>query len=846
MLRLALRNLLAHKLRLLLSAAAVVMGVAFISGTMVFTDTLDKTFTDLFQNSTSDVEVQPKAAFETGLTGTSVGGSLPTIRASVVPQVNAVDGVKAAEGYVLGDGVYVLDRNGKVLSTGGAPGIGGSWSRDESLRMATLVEGQPPVGPHEILLDTGTIEKTGYDLGDRVTVLTPGPRVRATLVGIVRYGDSGGMAGATLTVFDVPTAQRLLLRPDRYTGISVTASGVSDEELAGRISAAIGPGYDVKTSAQNAEDLSTSMKDQLSFINTFLLVFAGVALFVGTFIILNTFSMIVAQRTRELALFRALGASRRQTTWSVLAEAFVLGLLGAATGLLLGYGLALALKAFFSSFGVTLDSELVFSTATVAWSLGVGVVVTMVAAYLPARRASRVPPVAAMNPDVVPVARSLRLRALVGAPLLLLGGLALVVGPSLFDGSAAGGVAGAGAAALVIGAIALSPVLARPFIQLVGWVMPRIAGKTGQLAQENALRNPRRTAATSSALMIGLALVTGFSVIGASAKESLDAVIADTMQADYVVSAAVGQPFTSAVATKISRLDGVDSVTRTRFAAAQLGDTQSAVVAYDAGTVDRSLDADFTQGSFEGMRGNGLLVDDVAATENGWHVGDQVAFLLPTGQHRTLTVGGIFKRNNVLGTYVISMRTFMSTGGTPLDRYVYINLSPGADASAVGGAIQKVISSYPVVELKDSAQFQKELRAQVDQLLTLINALLVLSVFIAFLGVVNTLVLSVIERTRELGLLRAIGMNRRQVRRLVRLESVVISVYGAVLGVALGLVLGVSLTSALGDNGITHIAVPAAQLTLFVVLGAVIGVVAAVFPARRAARLKVLEAIATQ
>ncbi len=844
--RLALRNLMAHKLRLLLSAAAVVLGVAFVSGTMIFTDTLQRTFTDLFESTSADVSVTPHQAFDTGLAGTSIGGSRPSVPADVLQQVRAVDGVAAAEGYVETEGVYVLDASGKVLDTGGAPGVGTSWSEEEALSNTTLVDGRAPDGRQEVALDTGTADKAGLQVGDRVDILTTGPRLRATLVGVVRYGENGGLAGASLTLFDMETAQRLLLEPGRYSGVMVAADGVSHDELADRVASALGPRYEVTTQEQQAEDLTAALEDSLSFVNAFLLVFAGVALFVGTFIILNTFSMLVAQRTRELALLRALGASRRQTTWSVLSEAFVLGLLGAVSGLFLGYGLAAGLKAIFGGIGLTLDGPLVFALSTVVWSLVVGVLITLVAAYLPARRAARVPPVAAMNPDVAPRPRSLRLRLLAGAPLTLLGAAALVGGPAVLDGSAAGAVAGAGAAATVIGVIALSPVLARPFIAVVGRALPRLAGRTGHLARENALRDPRRTAATSSALMIGLTLVTGFSIIGASAKASVDAIIGDTMQADYVVSTAVGQPFSASVARRLADVDGVESVTRTRFGMAQVAGHEAVIVAYDRSTVDRSLDVDFVSGGFDGLRANGLLVDEAVARDHGWQVGDEVSFVTPTGGQRDLTVGGTFERNNVLGTYLVSTRTFRAAGGAPMDRYVYVNLSPGTDSAAALAGIEAVVADYPVVELKDAAAFQEEQRAQVDQMLVLINALLVLSVLIAVLGVVNTLALSVIERTRELGLLRAIGMNRRQVRRLVRLESVVISAYGTSLGLVLGVFFGVALTTALRDQGISDVVVPWSQLAIFLVLGAVIGVVAAVFPARRAARLKVLEAIATQ
>ncbi len=846
MFRLGLRNLWVHKVRLLLSGAAVVLGVAFVSGTLVFSDTLESTFTSLFENAASDVTVAPRSAFDTGLTGTGLGGTVSSVPESVVSRVADLDGVAVAEGYVQAEGVYVVDRHGDVLDTGGAPGIGASWSDEPRLRSGSLVEGRAPRGPHEVVLDTGSVEKAGYTLGDTVPLVTTGPRLQASLVGVLRFGDSGGLAGASLALFDSDTAQRLFLGPGRVSGVDVLVDdGATDDEVAATISEALGSRYEVKTNAEQAADLAAQLEDSLQFINTFLLVFAGVALFVGSFLILNTFSMLVAQRTRELALLRALGASRRQTTSSVLVEALVLGVLGSLAGLGLGYGLALGLKAVFGRFGLTLDGGLVFSTSTVVWALALGVLVTVAAAYLPARRASRIPPVVAMNPDIPARRRSLRVRVWIGTPLAAGGAAALLVGPTVLDGTAAAAAAGAGGYALVVGAIVLSPLVARPFVAAAGAVLRRAGGRTAQLARENAKRNPRRTASTASALMIGLALVTGFSIIGASMKASVDRVIGDTMRADYVLSTSLAQPFTPALADELAAIEGVESVTRTRFGVGLFDGKEGVLTAYDAATVDRSLDVGFVEGGFEGLRGAGLLVDEAVAEQRGWHVGDEVGLEMQNGRQERLQVNGTFERNNALGTYLVSLQTYTQLGGAPMDRYVYVNLSPEAGAQS-REAIQEAVRAYPVVDLKDAEEFQDDERGQVDQMLMLVNALLVLSVLIAVLGVVNTLALSVVERTREIGLLRAVGMRRREVRRMVRWESVLISLYGTVTGVLVGILFGVGITRALESQGITDVVVPVAQLVTFLVLGGLVGVVAAILPARRAARLPVLEAIATQ
>jgi putative ABC transport system permease protein len=834
------RSLAAHKLRLAFSGLAIVLGVAFVAGTMIFTDTLNRTFTALFESTAADVGVAPAAEFDEGVDGPSA--TIARLPAALVEEVRAVDGVAAAEGYVQTEGVYVLDREGEVLDTGGAPGVGVSWFEDRQLSPSELTDGRAPARAGEVALDATTAETTGYAVGDTVTLLTPGPRVEAEVVGVFTFGEDGGLAGASLTAFDLTTAQSLLGLEDEYTGIDVlVAEGLTHDEVRDRVAAAVGGGYDVTTAQEQADEQSAALEDGLSFITVLLTAFAGIALFVGSFIILNTFSMLVAQRTRELALLRALGAARGQVTRSVLTEALVMGLLGSTVGLAGGFGIASALRSLFGSFGLTLDGALVLSAGTVAWSYAVGVLVTLVAAYLPARRAAATPPVAAMRDDSVTAERSLRTRSVVGAVLAVLGGAALA-GSALADGAGAAQLVGVGGVALVLAAIALSPVLARPFARSVGAVLPRLWGTTGHLARENAQRNPRRTAATASALMVGLALVTAFSILGTSANASVDKLVGTALRADYVVSTAVGQPFTPEVADRLRGVDGVEAVTQLRFGQSMIDGEGMLLAAVDPTTLERTLVLEYVDGGSAGLDDAGLAVDEPTATARGWSVGDTVELVSATGQGVQVTVGGIYTANQAVGPAVVSLDTFTATGGAELDRYVFLDV---ADAATARAAIEAAIDPYPVVTLKDQEEFAGEEKAQVDQILLLINALLVLSVVIAVLGIVNTLAMSVLERTREVGLLRAIGMTRGQLRRMVRLESVLISVYGSVLGLGLGAVIGVSLTRALSDQGISELVVPGGRLVLFLGMGALIGVLAAVWPARRAARMGVLDAIAT-
>ncbi len=839
------RNLLAHKVRLALSGLAIVLGVAFVVGTLIFTDTLSKTFNDLFESTAADVNVTRAAAFDQGLEGTGSGGTATYVPAELVDEIAEVDGVAAVEGNVQAEGVYILDADGEVLDTGGAPGIGISWDTEESLSPTTLVDGRAATGPGEVMIDTNSVEKTGYRVGDTITVLTPGPRVEAELVGTFRFGDSGGLAGASLTAFDTATAQELLSEPGQFTGIGVgTEDGVDPDVLADRVAAVVGSDYDVKTASEQAESFSADFSEALQFINIFLLVFAGIALFVGTFIILNTFSMLVAQRTRELALLRALGASRGQVTRSVLGEALVVGVIGSTVGLAAGYGIAAGLRALFGSFGLTLDGTLVLATDTVLWGYAVGVLVTLVSAYVPARRAARMPPIAAMRDDVVTVQRGLRRRTAVGVVLTVAGLAALVGGTLSDDGGTGASLVGLGALALILGVTALSPVLARPFLRSVGAVLPRIWGTTGRLAQENAVRNPRRTAATASALMIGLALVSAFSVIGASTNASIDSLIAGSVRAEYIVSSAVGQPFSPDVAEEVGAVDGVAAVMPLRWGQAQLDGQTSLLTGVDPDALPRTIELSVIDGSAEGLGGDGVLVDQPTAEGRGWAVGDTVEVLTLDNRQEQLSVSGIFETNQVIGSTVVSLDTLAGAGGVEQDRFLFVDLADGTSPADVRPQLDEVLDAYPIVNLKDQTEFQDEQKGQIDQLLLLINAMLVLSVLIAALGIVNTLAMSVIERTREIGLLRAVGLGQAQLRRMVRLEAVIISLYGAVLGLVLGTLFGVALSRSLADQGITELAVPYPRMAVFLLVAGLIGVLAAVFPARRAAKLKVLDAIA--
>jgi putative ABC transport system permease protein len=844
MLKASLRSVLSHKLRLTLSAVAVVLGVAFVAGTLVFTDTINKTFQNLFDQVSSDVTVTKKAAFDATFEG---GQQFPsTVPAALVDQISGIPGVEAVVGAITVEGVRVIGPDGKLLGSTVAPGIGVDWTESGVPSPVRLVEGNPPSEPGEVAIDTVTAKQGSLKVGDRVTVITPGPRLQAVVTGVMKFGNSGNLAGATLTAFDPGTAHQLLGSPD-FTEILVkTAGGATHQEVRDRIAASLPSGYEVLTKQQQADKNSSDIEQGLQFITIFLLVFAGVAVFVGIFLILNTFSMLVAQRTRELALFRAIGASRRQVTMSVLAEALVTGIVGSTLGVGLGIGLAVGLQALFATFGfdITVDS-LQIAPRTIVVAYLVGIPVTVLGALFPARRAAKVPPVAAMRDDIAMPARSLHLRAIVGAVITVVGAAVFAVSP-IADGGLSAALLGAGVLGVFVGIAVLSPVLSRPVVRALGAAYPRLFGAVGRLSRENALRNPRRTAATASALMIGLALVGAISVLSASANSSLGRLVDRSVGSDFILSDAFGTPFSPQVADSLEGVDGVASVTRQRYAPVQLDGDTAFMSAMSADSLDEALALDFASGSTAGLAGRGLLVDKSTAAEKGWQVGATVPARFQNGTKLDLKVGGIYDTSPILGPYAVSLETLAAGGVKPLDSYVLINVADGADPASVKRALDAKLASHPEVALKDQTEFKAEQRGSLNQLLYLIYALLGLAIVIAVMGIVNTLALSVTERTREIGLLRAVGMSRRQLRRMVRLESVVISVFGAVLGLTIGVAFGVALQRVLADEGIDVLSVPAGQLVGFLVIAAVVGVLAAVWPARRAARLDVLRAITTE
>jgi putative ABC transport system permease protein len=843
MLRTAWRNLRHHKLRLVLSGVAIILGVGFVVGTLIFTDTLNRTFTGLFAQTTSDVVITPTEDVQTS----GIAGTMATLPGDLLATVAGVDGVAKSAGAVFADGVTILDAQGKAMGTAGPPQFGSNWNDDETLTPYRLIDGRGPAADGEVAIDSVSAEKSGYAVGDPVKLIGPQGAFQAELVGVFRYGTSGNLAGATIAAFATPFAQQVLLGGrDAYTEIdAVAAEGTSQEALAGRVREAVGTGVTIRTGQQAADKATADLTAGLSFINIFLLVFAGIALFVGTFIILNTFSMLVAQRSRELALLRALGATRGQVLRSLLAESFIVGLVGAALGLVLGVAVAFGLQGLFKAIGADIPSEgLVVLPRTVVVGLGIGVVVTVVAAFSPALRASRIPPMAALREDVALPARSLRLRAISGAILLGLGLAAMTVG-AVSGGGTGSQYVGIGVISALIGAIILSPAIAGPSVRILGFAFPRVFGTVGSLALQNAERQPRRTAATASALMIGLALVSALTIFATSAKSSINQVIDRTIGAEFLISNQAQRPFPEQVAVDVATVPGVSSVSPVKLMPGLVNGQAAALVGIDPRTYVGMANLDFTAGGIDALGPDGMLVDSQSATAAGLALGDVATVQVPTGTAKFRVVG-LYQSAGAFSGYVVRSESLAAMGVAVGDSFIYARADADADLAAVEEGITSALTDYPTVQVLSQAEFKAQITSSVDQLLLVMVMLLSLAILIAILGIVNTLVLSVIERTREIGMLRAVGALRRQIRSMVVLEALVIAVYGAVIGLVLGVWFAVALQRTLVEQGIEVLDVPWLALVGFLVVAGVVGVLAALWPAFRAGRLNVLRAITTE
>ena len=858
MLRLGIKSLLAHKVRFALTASTIVIGVAFVVASFVTADSLRSGFDQLAEdiNTGTDYTVRGELPF-----GDVFDAVAPPVPAELVDDIAAVDGVEIAAGGFFVDGVIPVDGSGEPVTTFGPPAAGSNWIEDESLSQFYLIDGRWPVGIGEFALDVNSFADYDFELGGTYQIVTPtGPR-EFTLTGTAQFGfpeDAG--VGAIFSLFDSATAQEVLGYPGEFTAISVRAEAGADiAEVQTRIEAVLPDGVEVITAAESAEEFSEGTETIIGPFQTILLVFAFIVLFVSMFIISNTFNIVLGQRVRELSLLRAVGATPQQVRRSVLTESAIIGIVASVAGLGLGMLGALGIKALFNALGASLpEGSLPLTLRTVLWAVAVGVGFTVLASLVPAIKASRISPVAGLSEGTTSDE-----RASLGWKRLASGGVLLAIGLVLtglglfgdFDGATPQlSTLGAGAAITFVAVSVLSPLVARSVVSLLArplvWIMPI----SGRLARANAARNPRRTSATAVALTIGLALVTMVSIVGQSLKVSFGNRLATAFTADFIVTvdtqaglpktlstdieaAGIGTPVGfdfDLVQIETSDTEALTTVVQTTLTAARISD------------LDAVINIDVVEGSLDSLDPqSGLLIHSDVAGDEGLAIGDQVDLTFVSGDRVTVSVAAIFEGSGFWSNWFIDSALHSQVATTAFDDVVMVK-SAIDDPEAARAAIDEVLSGYPQAVLEDRQEFQESIESNLNTVLVLVNVFLGFALLIALVGIVNTLTLSVFERIREIGLLRAVGMTRRQMRRMIRWEAAAVSLYGAVVGVMLGAAFGVATSAAIPEDIIDTIAVPYLQLYVFLVISVGFGLIAALFPAFRASRMNVLDAIADE
>ena len=853
MIRVALRGLAGRKFRTVLTAIAIVLGVAMMSGAYVLTDTIDKAFDAIF--------VESYAGTDAVVTGEDAGISFEgeqsqagPIPEDVLEQVRNVDGVEVAAGSVTDMQTKLLKPDGEAIDTADAPAL--AFGLDtapeyERFNPLNLVDGNWPSGSGEVVIDEGVADDEKLAIGDRIGVAALGPAEEFEIVGIAQYGDLSSLGGATFAIFDIPTAQALLDKEGELDAVQAAAEdGVAPEELVARIRGELGQSVTVRSGTEQASEESNEIAFFTNIIRYFLLTFAGIALFVGAFVIFNTLSITVAQRTREFATLRTLGASRRQVLTSVIVEALVIGLLASVIGLFAGLGLAVGLNKLF----VALDAELpqtdtVFATRTIVVSLLVGTLITLIAGLSPAFRATRVPPIAAVREGAqLPRSALSRFAPHIAVVTVVLAVLALgyaMLAPDVATGNRFI-LLGIGVLALFIGVALLSSRLVVPLARLVGWPARRIGGAAGRLAEGNAMRDPGRTASTAAALMIGIALVTFVGVLAQGLRESNSNAIEQQIQADLVVTSQDGYTeFPAAVGDAVAEIPETDVVSNVRQDVAEIDGSGANLTGLDGSTVNQVYDFRWAEGSDEvltSLGDDGAVLPNNVADDKELAVGDSFAVLTTDNKRAKFVVRGIYDGSPfypLLGTASISQDAFDELYDRPRNRFTLINLPGGSGEKAT---VESALADFPDTRVQTRQEWIDKEDEEISQFLLLLYVLLALSVVVSLFGMINTLALSVFERTRELGMLRAVGMTRRQTRRMIRHESVITALIGAALGLPLGVFLALLVTRALSEYDL-QFAVPAGALITFVIVSIIAGIVAAILPARRAARLRVLEAL---
>ncbi|MEU5476601.1 ABC transporter permease [Streptomyces mirabilis] len=851
-LKTSMRNFFAHKGRMALSAVAVLLSVAFVCGTLVFTDTMNTTFDKLFAATSSDVTVSPKAAKSDNTPQNGRPDSLP---ASVLERAKKAQGVKYAEGAVSSMNVTVVNSANKNMgSSTGAPTIAGNWTRND-LRSMEITSGHAPRGPTETMVDADTADKHHLKLGDELRTIAVTGDFKARIVGIATFKVTN--PGAAVVYFDTATAQRELLgTTGRFTHINLsTATGVTNDTLKQNVISSIGAGaYKVQTQKEYSDENRSGVGSFMDVIKYAMLGFAGIAFLVGIFLIINTFSMLVAQRTREIGLMRAIGSSRKQVNRSVLVEATLLGVFGSILGVGAGVGLAVGLMKLMSAAGMDLSTrDLTVKATTPVIGLVLGVVVTVLAAYLPARRAGKVSPMAALRDAGTPAdGKAGLVRGIIGLVLTGAGTFALFTAAGADKASDGSLVLGAGVVLTLIGFVIIGPLLAGGVVRVISAVLLRFFGPVGRMAERNALRNPRRTGATGAALMIGLALVACLSVVGSSMVASATDELDKTVGTDFIIQG--NQRIVPQAAKAIETTPGLEHVTHYRDIEAKIvapdGSSDGDGVTAADPTYAQDLHRKTTAGELTAAYGkDSMSVGSKFATKHHVKLGDTLTVAFKGGSTAKLKVAAITDDNVAIdqGARYLStetMRKYLPADRIPPDQIMFASAKNGQEKQAYA-ALKKSMEQYPQYQVRDQSDYKQELKDQIGQLLNMVYGLLALAIVVAILGVINTLALSVVERTREIGLMRAIGMSRRQLRRMIRLESVVIALFGALLGLGLGMGWGATAQKLLALEGLKVLEIPWPTIIGVFIGSAFVGLFAALIPAFRAGRMNVLNAIAT-
>lgn len=846
---LTVKSLFARKLRLALTSIAIVLGVSFIVSSFVIADSLRSTFNDLVDELQGDVDLTVRATQEFGNED-----SRPRISADVLPIVQDTEGVKAAVGNIALPGVVPITGEGEPVESFGPPLLGVNWESDPDLGQYIIQDGRAPEGPGEFALDKDAADEDDFQIGQTYTISSPTAGNREfELVGIFAFNSEGTDVLATLSAFDMETAQDFLGFEDQFQTISVKVDDGADRATVQEALAADLPdGVEAVDREVTAEESRDAFGQISGIFGNILLAFAIITLVVSAFLINNTFQIVIGQRVKELALLRAIGATGKQVSRSVMLESLVIGVVSTVIGIGVGVLLSFGLRALFDAIGFSLPSgPLVVSPRTIIVAVIVGVGVTLLASLAPARKARRVPPIAAMRDDYQLVGTSMKRRLVIGVVVTAIG--AFFMGWGLFGNLETAPlltVLSLGALAVFIGINLLSPLVARPVAKALGAPIQGAYKTTGRLSRENAARNPQRTSSTAAALMIGLALVSMASVVGASLRTTFLDIIGNAVTADYFIQPDAGGAgafggIPRTFSEELAEQPEVDSVVPYRFVdkGVRVNDSTKAISGTDLATFPRHLDIDVQEGSLDDVGPNTILVFEDSAEDNELSVGDVVPVTFVDGQVEEFTVGAIFADASILGNWVIDLEPFERHFPSSSDGFVSARLAEGVSPEDGQAAIDRVTANFPQVKAETKAEFEESTKAQLDSFLAVITGFLAFALLIALMGIANTLALSVFERTRELGLLRAVGMTRRQLRRMVRWEAAIIAVFGALMGVTLGIIFGVAAANAVPSSIIKTITIPWGQIITYVIIAGFAGLLAAFFPARRAGKLNVLDAI---